>query len=86
MEQGTFTLIKPARAYFGTSVSDWYNDGRFASHKYFKFIVHNIIMRKRTSEQSKYIMKEQIGNEHMSLHDLKQKIQRGDISIAQKIL
>ena len=29
-------------------------------------------------------MKEQIGDEHMSLHDLKQKIQRGDNCIAQK--
>jgi hypothetical protein len=26
----------------------WYKDGRFAQHKYFKFIVHNIILRKRT--------------------------------------
>ena len=30
-------------------------------------------------------MKEQIGDEHMSLPDLKQRIQRGDNSIAQKI-
>ena len=55
----------------------WYKDGGFAPHKYFKFIVHNIIMRKRTFEQSTHIMKEQIGDEHMSLHDLKQGIQRG---------
>ena len=27
-------------------------------------------MTKRTLEQSTYIMKEQIGDEHMSLHDL----------------
>ena len=31
-------------------------------------------------------MKEQIGDEHMSLHDLKKSIQRGDNCIAQKIL
>ena len=64
----------------------WYKDRRFAPHKYFKFIVHNIITRKRTSEHSTYIMKEQIGDEHMSLHDLTQTIQRGDNCIAQKIL
>ncbi len=29
----------------------WYEEGRFAQHHYFKFIVHNIIMRKRTIEQ-----------------------------------
>ena len=43
-------------------------------------------MRKRTLEQNTYIMKEQIGDEHMSLHDLKQRIQRGDNFIAQKNL
>ena len=31
-------------------------------------------------------MKEEIGDEHMSLHDLKQRIQRGDNCISQKIL
>ena len=35
-------------------------------------------MRQRTLEQSTYIMKEQMGDEHMSLHDIKQRIQRGD--------
>ena len=45
-------------------------------------------MRKRTLEQSTYIMKEQMGDKHniMSIHDLKQRIQRGDSCIAQKIL
>ena len=43
-------------------------------------------MRKRTLEQSTHIMKEQMGDEHMFLHDLKQRIQRGDNRIAQKIL
>ena len=43
-------------------------------------------MRKRTLEQSTYIMKEQIGDEQLSLHDLKLRIQRGDNCVAQKIL
>ena len=43
-------------------------------------------MRKRTLEQTTYIMKEEIGDEHMSLQDLKQRIQRGDNCVAQKIL
>ena len=43
-------------------------------------------MRKRTLEQSTHIMKEQMDDEHMSLHDLKLRIQRGDYCIAQKIL
>ena len=80
MEQGTFTLINQARTCTGTSVSDrplmWYKDGRFARHKYLRFIVHNIIMKKRTLEQSTYIMKEKMGDEHLSLHDLKQDSER----------
>ncbi|KAH3733234.1 hypothetical protein DPMN_039659 [Dreissena polymorpha] len=64
----------------------WYADGRFAQHKYFKFIVHNIISRKRALEQSTYNMKQRISDEHMSITDLKQRIQNGDSSIAQKIL
>ena len=43
-------------------------------------------MRKRTLEQSTYIMKEQVGDEHMFPHDLKQSIQRSDKCIAQKIV
>lgn len=26
----------------------WYNDGRFAKHPYFKFLLHNMIMRKKS--------------------------------------
>ena len=43
-------------------------------------------MIKRTLEKSTYMMKKQIGDERMSLHDLKQRIQKGDNCIAQKIL
>ena len=39
-------------------------------------------MTKRTLEQSTNIMKEEIGDEHVSLHDLRQRIQRGDNCIA----
>lgn len=42
----------------------WYKDGRLAKQSYFKFIVHNIIIRKRTLEQSTYIVKQQLGDEH----------------------
>jgi len=29
----------------------WFEDGRFANHQYFKFVVHNMIMRKRVPVQ-----------------------------------
>lgn len=64
----------------------WYKDGHFAHHQYFKFIVHNIIMRKRTLEQSTYIVKQQLGDDQLTLSDLKEKIQNGDKSIAQKVI
>ena len=64
----------------------WYRDGRFAQHKYFKFIVHNMIMRKRTSEHSALIVKQQLGDEHLSVSDLQQKIGNGDSLVAEKIL
>lgn len=60
----------------------WYKDGRFAKHSYFKFIVHNIIIRKRTLEQSTYIVKQQLGDEHMTISELKEQLQNGMAIIA----
>ena len=64
----------------------WYDDGRFAQHSYFKFIVHNMIMRKRTLEQSTYIVQQQLGDKQLSVSDIKEKIRNGDNSIAEKIV
>ena len=64
----------------------WYDDGRFAQHPYFKFIVHNMIMRKRTLEQSTYIVHQQLGDKHISVFDIKEKKASGDHSIAGKVL
>ena len=64
----------------------WYKDGRFANHQYFKFIVHNVIMRKRTLEQNTYIVRQQLGDEQFTLSSLKEQFEKGDKSIAQKIL
>jgi hypothetical protein len=64
----------------------WYEDGRFARHPYFKFVVHNMIMRKRAIVNSNYIVKQQLGDEHLTVSDLKDKLQQGDESTAKKIL
>ena len=75
-----------------TSMADWadhliwYTDGRFAKHQYFKIIFHNMIMRKRTLEQSTYIVQQQLGDKHLSVSDIKEKLQNGDRSIAEKIV
>ena len=48
----------------------WYADGRFAKHPYFEFIVHNMIMRNWTLEQSTYIVQQQLCEKHLSWEKL----------------
>lgn len=64
----------------------WYNDGRFAKHPYFKFVVHNMIMRKRALEQSSFIIKQKLGDQQFTITELKKLIENGDTSVCQKIL
>ncbi|KAK3093512.1 hypothetical protein FSP39_016633 [Pinctada imbricata] len=64
----------------------WYKDGRFASHQYFKFVIHNMIMRKKASETSNYVYNQQLGEGHLTIEDLKQQLQNGDTSTGKKIL
>ena len=86
---GDFRINRPRTC---ESMSDWadhllwYKDGRFAHHPIFKFIVHNIIIRKRTLEQSSYIVRQQLGEDHLSIDDLKNLVNNNDKSIAQKVL
>ena len=48
----------------------WYQDGRFARHKVRKFVVHNMIMRKRALEKSRYFVDQQLGDPHVTFVDL----------------
>ena len=64
----------------------WYKDGRFAHHPYFKFVVHNMLMRKRALKKSTFIVKQQLGDGHMTVSDLRDQLQAGNKSIAQKIV
>ena len=48
----------------------WYQDGKFARHKVWKFVVHNMILRKRTLEQSRYFVDQQLGDPHITVADL----------------
>jgi hypothetical protein len=47
---------------------------------------NNIIMRKRVLEQSTFIVQQKLGDSHLTLSELKEKLQTGDQSIANKIL
>ena len=64
----------------------WYKDGRFARHEYFKFIVHNMIMRKRTLENSSFVVRQKLGDKHLTVSELKDRLESGDMTIAHKIL
>ena len=50
----------------------WYQDGRFAQHKVWKFVVHNMILRKRTLEQSRYFVDQHLGDPHITVADLQE--------------
>ena len=63
----------------------WYQDGRFAQH-YFKFIAHNMILRKRALEQSQYIVQQKLGDQHMTIKELRDMLSKNDNSVAKKIL
>ena len=64
----------------------WYQDGRFARHKVWKFVVHNMIMRKRALEQSRYFVDQQLGDPHLTVADLQERLARGDTSFTNKLL
>ena len=64
----------------------WYKDGRFAHHPYFKFVVHNMISRSDAIKRSMFIVQQQLGDGHLTVADLKLKLQEGDESFIKKIL
>ena len=64
----------------------WYQDGRFAQHKVWKFVVHNMVMRKRDLEQSRYFVDQQLGDPHISVADLQERLARGDTAFTNKLL
>ena len=64
----------------------WYQDGRFARHKVWKFVVHNMILRKRALEQSRFFVDQQLGDPQITVADLQERLARGDTSFADKLL
>ena len=64
----------------------WYDDGRFAKHSFFKFVAHNMIMQKNAIENSSYIIKQKLGENHFTVNDLKNLVENGDTSVGQKII
>jgi hypothetical protein len=63
----------------------WYKNGRFASHHYFKCVVHNMIMRKSANEKGTFIIKQELSKLQRSLED-RSRIQNGDYHLSNKII
>lgn len=86
---GDFYMNRPRTV---QSMSDWaehmlwYDDGIFAHHPYFKFVIHNMIMRKRAIENSNFVVHQKLGDQHFSVSELREKIQNGDDSFAKQML
>ena len=52
----------------------WYDDGRFAHHPYFKFIAHNMIMRKRAIiVDGNFVFSQKLGDQQISFSELREK-------------
>ena len=49
-------------------------------------VVHNVIMRKRALEQSRYFVDQQLGNPQITVADLQEQLARGDTSFTNKLL
>ena len=62
----------------------WYDDERFVHHQYFKFVFHNMIMRKKALENCNFVVNQNLGDKHLSVSELKNKINDGDNSIAKQ--
>ena len=64
----------------------WLEDGRFAKHPYFKFIVNNVIQRKRVLEKGKFIVRQTLGAEPMSIEGLREILENGNDSLTRAVL
>ncbi len=63
----------------------WYEDGRFARHPFFKFVVHNMIQRRRALQQTRFIVKNKL-KDSLTVDDLREMINKGDMKVADNIL
>ena len=59
-------------------------EGLLSTHMLFKFIAHNMIMRKRTLEQRTYIVQQQLGDKHLSVCDIKEQIKMAKLALLKK--
>jgi len=72
--------------------SDWaqnllyYEDGRFATDKLWSFFTLNYIYRRRNQSQSRFFYDHMIGNEHITMDELQDRITNGDTSCIDKLM
>ena len=85
---GDFCMNRPKTC---ESMDKWaehlmnYHDGRFAQHPYFKFIVHNVALRKKLLDKGKFVVKQTLGDGQMSIEELRNILNNDKESLCKKI-
>ena len=63
-----------------------YRDGRFAQHPRFRYFALNTRMRWRALETDRVFIKQRIGENHLSVEELKEMVNRGETSFASRVM
>ena len=63
-----------------------YRDGRFAQHPRFRYFALNTMMRWRALETGRVFVKQRIGENHLSVEEPKEMVNRGDTSFASRVM
>jgi hypothetical protein len=64
----------------------WTGDGRVPRHRNLKFILFNLMLRKRALEQGGFLVAQQLDDAHLGIEALRAAHESGDDSVARKII
>jgi len=64
----------------------WTGDGRVPRHRNLKFILFNLMLRKRALEQGGFLVAQQLDDAHLGIAALRAAHESGDDSVARKII
>lgn len=63
-----------------------YSDGRFSRHRRFAWFAFNTIQRARAAEHSKTYVRQEVGEGHLTVEDLRTMIEEGDGALAGRMM
>ena len=61
-------------------------DGRVTKHPYLKFFLYNLGLRMKALKQGSYLVAQQLNEAHISIDELKERVENDDQSIPRKII